>query len=210
MSPEAYKPRRPAMLEPEQAEQIPGDEDPAITTSAALTSARALLGFGDDEFTEDQVHQLGQVITTEGVDTVSALWSRSSALSLPGQLWRLYLLSEWTRRASDVVRDRYDEGVAAIRASERGANLELPDLDRTIASVRKLMSGNGIEDLPALLADSGRLLRVLAAGASYGPNWIESDSSELADSVTRRAGALLRTSDELLEGAKMAARDDYL
>ncbi|MBV7363320.1 hypothetical protein KRX54_02595 [Actinomycetaceae bacterium TAE3-ERU4] len=202
--------RRPAMLEPEVAEQIPGDEDPAITSSAALTAARALLGHSDDEFTAEQVDQLAKVIENEGVDTVSALWARSSALSLPGQMWRLYLLYMWCQRAPKVVQARYDEGIKALeeKASER--HLTLPDLGKIQEEIGKLMGGKGTADLSGLLRQAGLLMHVLAAGASYGPEWIETDRSELADIVTRRAGALLKTGDEFLAASKLAQQEGYI
>ena len=46
-------------------------------------------------------------------------------------------------------------------------------------------------------------LRALAA--SSNPVWIEDDTDELADRVTRRASALLATADELTDAARRAA-----
>ena len=47
------------------------------------------------------------------------------------------------------------------------------------------------------------LLRALAAGST--PEWIEVDTDELADRVTRRDSALTATADELAEAARRAA-----
>lgn len=202
-----YRPRRPAMLDPELAEQIPGDEDPAVTTSVATTSARALLGRGDDEFTQEQVDRLAALIHSEGVDTVSDLWSRSSALSLPGQLWRLYLLREWYRRDTDTVTTRFRDGVKAVRERPGGADVALPDLVAVMQTIEGLLTGAGVDDLPTLLAETSKVMRVLAAGVSFGPEWITSDDDELATLVTRRAGALQKTAEELADAARRGDRD---
>ncbi|OKL48625.1 hypothetical protein [Boudabousia marimammalium] len=207
MSASMNHPRRPAMLDPEVAESIPGDEDPAVTTAVALTSARALLGLGDDEFTADQVEKLAHLIKTEGVDAVSTLWARSSKLTLPGQMWRLYLVREWFRRDTDTVRSRYEEGERAIHQRPGAEDLVLPELESTMAKIEQLMTGGGVDSMVELLKATSGVMRVLAAGVSAGPEWITSDDDELADVVTRRAGALQKTAEELAEAAKLGDRE---
>ncbi|OKL46565.1 hypothetical protein BSR29_06980 [Boudabousia liubingyangii] len=210
MNHEDFQPRRPAMLDPEVAEQIPGDEDPAITTSAATTSAHALLGESDEEFTAEQVQQLAHVIQTEGVDTVSALWARSSAGSLAGQLWRLYLLKQWYDREPETIYARYHDGQKSLSEYLAKTGRHLPGLETTMQRIGDLMAGKGTSNLAALLAAAGTLMRVLAAGVCCGPEWITDDHDELADQVTTRAGALIKTSDELLAGARKAASPEGL
>ena len=79
-------PRRPAMLDAEQAENIPGAE-------VAHLVAQTLLGIEKD--TDQNVQHLRELLESGGVDTVSELWSASPANTLPGTLWRLYLVYQW-------------------------------------------------------------------------------------------------------------------
>ena len=91
MSGERRTPRRPAMLDAEDAEYIVGDEDPAQGSALAHSSAWALMGVGDDEIGPDAVRSLRDTVRAEGVDLLAPLWSRSPATTLPGAMWRLYL-----------------------------------------------------------------------------------------------------------------------
>ncbi|AOZ73329.1 hypothetical protein BK816_08615 [Boudabousia tangfeifanii] len=204
---ENRRPRRPAMLDPEVAEQIPGDEDPAITTTTAQTAARALLGWSDQEFGQEQVADLVDVIKTQGVDFAAALWSRSGYLTLPGQLWRLYLLNEWYSRDRKVLTERYEAGVKIAQA--KGLDVPSNFLTRHFATLAELFAGEGCENLPGLLKNSAILLRIFAAG-NADAQWIESDADELAALVTRRSEALLKTADEFAQGAKAAANPEFV
>ena len=113
MSQQPRPPRRPAMLEAEDAEYIIGDEDPADGAALAHTSAWALMGVGDDEFGPEAVARLRETIRTEGTDVVADMWSRSPEFTLPGALWRLYLLAEWYREDRVPVELRFEEGRGA-------------------------------------------------------------------------------------------------
>ena len=83
-------PRRPAMLDAARAAWIPGP--PA---AVAPTAAWALMGVGDETFTDADVARLRETVRTSGVDTIAHVWSRSPEFTLPGALWRVYLLHEW-------------------------------------------------------------------------------------------------------------------
>ena len=58
-------PRRPAMLDAARAETIIGDEDPASLAAVAHTAAWALMGIGDDSFTDEDVARSGEAAVSE-------------------------------------------------------------------------------------------------------------------------------------------------
>ena len=195
---QSFTPRRPAMLSFEDAERlIQGDDDPAATTQLATTSARALIGLNDEEFDAHAVANLVTTINSEGVDVVASLWERSPEFTLPGALWRLYLFNEWFRRDPDVVRQRFDEGLAAPYRHGIDDNTHIPPLDTVINSIDEVMHARLSGSLADLLRASAIVMRVLASGATFGSTWIRSDRDRLATLVTRRAGALLATANEL-------------
>ena len=103
-------PRRPAMLDAARADAIIGDEDPAATAAVAHTAAWALMGVGDETFTDADVARLRETVRTSGVDTIAHVWSRSPEFTLPGALWRVYLLHEWYHRDPLLVAERYADG----------------------------------------------------------------------------------------------------
>ncbi len=106
-------PRRPAMLDAARAEAIVGDEDPASLSAVAHTAAWALMGIGDETFSDEAVARLRETVRARGVDTIAHVWSRSPEFTLPGALWRVYLLHEWYHRDPILVAERYAEGSRA-------------------------------------------------------------------------------------------------
>ncbi len=198
--------RRPAMLEPEQAEEIIGDEDPAEGSELAHTTAWALMGVPNADFDEFTVEKLRETVRTKGVDVVAEAWSRSPEFTLPGALWRVYLVCQWHQMNPDVLQERYAEGKATMEAQGVANDDTVPDLDEVIRADEGLLAGYATEDnLAPVFEANADLLRVLAAGVTHGPKWIEDDRHELAHPVTRRADALIATALELDESARQAA-----
>jgi hypothetical protein len=195
--------RRPAMLDPAEAELIEGDEDPAMRSEVAHTTAQALVR-GGREGAEDAelVRRLVHLVDTEGLDAIAALWSRSPHTTLPGTLWRLYLLREWVRRDPVAVADRYRLGLDRAEVAGAVAGVAEPPGPEEVCDVcDKVLSGLFDGDLAVALERAAAFLRVLATGSAMHADWIEEDDDDLAFRVTRRAGALLTTAEELEEAA---------
>ena len=182
-------PRRPAMLDAEQAENIPGAEDGAISSEVAHLVAQTLLGI--EKESDDKVQRLRQLLESGGVDTVSELWSNSPAGTLPGTLWRLYLVYQWYLRDPQLVNKRFQQGLATQKIGEVFSR------DHCEKSVAALMdklaelwrAETSIAQLAPLLERTSDFLKVLASGVSA--DWIKDARDELADPVTLRPEALL-------------------
>lgn len=197
--------KRPASLDQAEAEAIEGDEDPAAESEIAHTTAWALLGVPNADFDEKAVKKLQESVRSEGVDIIAAAWGRSPAFTLPGALWRIYLLWQWHQMNPEVLQDRYDEGIAAMR--EQGLDVDgQPPLAEVIRGTEGVLAGYANEDdLAAVLEASAGAMRVMASGIRFGPEWITDEGHVLAHTVTRRPKALLDTADELEESARQAA-----
>lgn len=208
------RPRRPAILDPQDAEQIWGDSDPALTSEAAHATANAVL-YGPSHLSADEplAERVGRIIDAEGLDEIAGLWSRSPATTLPGALWRLYLLRAWLERDPETITMRFRAGTgetapAAVRepadddATPRDAVLAPQPgvLDERLAN---LFTGTSEIELADLLEQSAAFLRVLADGASSELGWRTHDE-EAARPVTGRTGALSATAGELREAAVRA------
>nr|WP_156253246.1 hypothetical protein [Pseudactinotalea terrae] len=193
------------MLSPEQAEAIVGDVDPAVRSEAAHTTATAIV-HGGRAASDDAalVERLVSLVDTEGIDTVAALWADSPAETLPGALWRLYLLREWTRRDPRTIAERYQLGVA--RAEVAGAVAGVADAPgpeeiRTLADA--VLSGVFRGDLDVALERAGAFCRVLATGSALDADSVATSSGHAATRITRHAGALLGTAEELEQAAAL-------
>ena len=142
---------------------------------------------------------------TRGVDTIAHVWSRSPEFTLPGALWRVYLLHEWYHRDPLLVAERYADGMRAPIIQGLEAPVELRPLNLIMEEIDSLLRGDLTDDdLEYVLAQASRAMRVLAAGEA-GALWIEDPSDPLAHRVTMRHSALLVTADELDVAAREAA-----
>ncbi|MDR3201912.1 MAG: hypothetical protein LBT54_02055, partial [Bifidobacteriaceae bacterium] len=124
---EPRKFRRPAMLDPRLADDLPGDVDPAVRSELAHETAGALVARARAEAGEDPavVERLLRLVETEGIDAVASMWAQAPAETLPGALWRLYLLREWVR-SDPTLADRYRLGVTRARVQEVVAGAAQP------------------------------------------------------------------------------------
>lgn len=195
-------PRRPAMLDAEQAENIPGAEDGARSSEVAHLVAQTLVGIEKDS--DQNVQHLRELLESGGVDTVSELWSALPANTLPGTLWRLYLVYQWYLRDPDLVNERFQQGLSALEIGEAAP------VERSEKSVSTLMAElaalwqakTSITGLGHLLDKVADFLHVLASGVSA--EWIKNARDELADPVTLRPQALLQTASDLKLSARIA------
>lgn len=194
---------RPAMLPPDAADSIVGDIDPGLRSEAAHTAAAAIVHRGREGSDDDAlVQRLVRLVDTEGLDTVAALWADSPPGTLPGALWRLYALREWTRRDPHTIAERYRLGVerAEVAGAVAGvAQWPGPEEIRTTADA--VLSGVFRGDLDVALERAGAFCRVLATGAALDADVLAPEADARATRVTRDAGALLGTAEDLEHAA---------
>ena len=237
---------RPARLDPETAESIEGAADTASSSELAHRAAQALIGgrpsagghSGDPDVSSDAgaSDDLGEWITrpgvvaavaSHGVDTVAELWADSPATTLPGTLWRLFLVREWIRRDPALVARRYATVIDLSALSDDAANADnadnadggalsrfeaaraearpVPSPEDLRAALDRVLAGQtgDVVSLTPILRTTAAFLRALAVGSDAV--WIDDDADELADRVTRRDSALLATAAELAEASRRAA-----
>lgn len=202
---ERNHPRRPASLHEKDAELIWGDSDPALTSEAAHGTAKAVLAgrrgsSGSESEATALAGRVGEIVDAEGLDEIAALWSRSPASTLPGALWRLYLVRAWLQRDPETIAIRFRDGAATAEQ----ADAEPPAaVDALLA---KLFAGTEESGVASALDRVAVFLRVLAAGAQNESGWVTHDD-ETARPVTGRHSALTATADELSEAAALARTD---
>ncbi|MFC4556257.1 hypothetical protein [Georgenia faecalis] len=200
------RPRRPAMLDAQTADRIVGDVDPALRSEAAHTTAAVLLRRGRDG-AEDRalVDRLIALVDAEGLDVVAALWAQSPARTLPGALWRLYLLREWVRRDPRTIAERFRLGMQRAEVAGVIAGVaDPPGPDEVRGTADAVLAGVYEGDLDVALDRAASFFRVVATGAALDADWIADSDDDLARQVTRRAGALLATAEELEAAADLA------
>lgn len=87
------RPARPGQLDQMMADNIAGGADPAQINEMSHASAAALLDRVHHTQDAELVERVLTLVDREGVDVIAELWSSAEPDSLPGILWRLYLLA---------------------------------------------------------------------------------------------------------------------
>lgn len=190
------------MLTEERAERIVGDIDPATRSEVAHTTAEAIVSGGRAEAGDAElVTRLITLVDTEGIDVVAGMWADSPASTLPGILWRLYLLREWTKQEGELMAVHYRLGATNAQVDEVIAGLAaLPGPQDVREGADAVLSGVFRGDLAVTLERAGAFCRVMATGAAFDA---DSHDGAQASRLTRYASQLLGRAEEFEKAASM-------
>lgn len=192
------------MLDPRDADEIPGELDPALRGEIAHTTAAAIVHRARASEDPVVVERLVRLVEDEGLDVVAALWADSSADTLPGALWRLYVLREWVRRDPATIAERFRLGVSAVPVHEVVAGVVTPTgPDDVRALADAVLSGVFAGDLAVALERGAAFCRVLAVGAAFDADYVDQVDADHALQMTRGAASLVRTAEELEHAANL-------
>ena len=105
---------RPVRMPANRFEAVQGGEDPAVLVRSAHETATALVARVRADPDPEVVERLVAFAEREGIDAVAELWSRAAPATLPGALWRLYLMREMIRHDAAGIALAFERGVARL------------------------------------------------------------------------------------------------
>lgn len=186
-------------------ESFVGGIDPAESSRIAHETAMALLSRVRHDPDPDVVDRLISYTDEHGIDTIAELWSRATPRSLPGALWRIYLLRLMIREdphESSFLFQRGSEIIGTIDPVVAGASVPTgPDEIITLADqiLRGLFEG----DFAVALERAAAFCRVSAAGSASLAD--DADAAEPARSaeLTTRALRLSTLAHDLTSCARL-------
>ena len=186
-----------------------GSTDPAEVSRAAHATASALLGRVREAPSDEVVERLVAFTDTHGIDTLAELWSHSPATSLPGTLWRLYLLQLMVRDDARTAALLYERGrVARDTADAVIAGAPTPaGPEELISLVDEILRGVFAGDFAIALDRAASFCRVEAAGAADLADDYDLSEPERAAAFTTRALRLDTYASELTTSAALWRRD---
>lgn len=185
--------------------------DPAVARRIAHDTARGLVARVRESGDPEVLDRVVGFTDEHGLDAVAELWARSSPRSLPGALWRVYLLRTMIRQDPAGVALLFQRGTEVLRTIDplvAGAPSPAgPDevLDLSDRILRGVFDG----DLADALERAAAFCRVEAAGAASVADDQDAASPERSSELTTRAARLATIAEELAVCARMA-RDDSL
>lgn len=186
-------------------DNIVGAHDPAEETRIAHATASALLARVRADETGMSLDRLVAFTDEHGIDEIAELWSKAPSRTLPGALWRLYVLQLAIHGDAQTAALLYERGrveLASADAVIAGAPTpadpaELVDLIDTI--LRGAFSG----DFAVALDRAAAFCRVQASGATHLADDYEATESSRASELTRRALRLSTFAQDLAAAAAL-------
>jgi hypothetical protein len=204
-------PRRPAFFTPLSMDSRGGSPslDPARVTEVAHETAAVIVKTGRAAHDPELTSKLVSLADDLGLSTIAELWADRPARTLPGALWRLYVLREWVSRDAVGASADYAAGIrfadvphVVAGVAEPTGPLELQELTDAI------LTGVFEGDLAIALERASGFCRVVAAGRAQRADDSDARDPQWGSAQTRRAASLLTTADDLEACARLWRMDD--
>lgn len=198
-----FRHHKPKPMEPVDFAAVIGGEDPAQITEAAHVSAQLLIDSSqsaEDQAVKDAIMALAQ---EHGVELLAQMWASAAAVSLPGALWRLYVLhTALTRQPAELAR-YFREGKPYADVSAVVAGVVEPPGAKEITTVsNEILSGLFQQDLDVALDRAAAFCVVVSAGQRAIADRSEHDDPATATHLYEQSHRLRRTAHELADAAR--------
>jgi hypothetical protein len=189
---------KPTQYSGDKFDTYEGGQDPAQILRVAHDTAHALVNRARENDDPEVLDRLIAYTDEHGIDAIAELWARSSPRSLPGALWRIYLVRLLIRQDP--------EGTALL--FQRGSEV-LQTIDPVVAGAplpigpAEILRGVFVGDFGVALERAAAFCRVSAAGATSVADDADFVSDERAAELTARADRFATTADEFSACARL-------
>lgn len=182
--------------------QIAGGEDPERISELAHTTAASLLDRVHRTQDPQVVARVLTLVDTEGVDLVAELWSHAEPDSLPGVLWRLYMLRTWMHRNRDSISRLWRVGEPVATAASAIAGVDQAPTEDDIARIAdSILSGAFTGDFAVALERASAFCDVVCAGLRT-----EARLRTMTARLMHNAASLQHTANDFRHGASLWRR----
>lgn len=158
------KPRRPSCHDPAALEALGERHDPIAKLHAAHETAAALVRVGRAAQDPDVTRRLVSLVDEVGLATLADLWAERPAASLPGALYRLYVLREWVRLDAAGVAREYEAGVRFTEPNHAVAGADPAGPQEVVRVADEILQGVFAGDFAVALERAAAFAHVVAAG----------------------------------------------
>ncbi len=196
---------KPTQYSNDKFDSYVGGDDPAAIMRAAHDTAHALVARARQNTDPAVLERLVAFTDENGIDAIAELWARSSPRSLPGALWRIYLMRLLIRQdpaGSSLLFQRGSEVLQTIDVVVAGATMPTAPEDIT-ALADQILRGLFTGDFAIALDRAAAFCRVTAAGATSLADDSELIDPDRATQLTARAARLAQTATEFSSCAKL-------
>ncbi|WP_455905304.1 DNA-directed RNA polymerase subunit beta [Microbacterium sp.] len=184
-------------------DNIVGSHDPAEETRVAHATASALLTRVRADESGVSADRLVAFTDEHGIDEIAELWSKAPSRTLPGALWRLYLLQLAIHGDPHTAALLYERGrveLASVDSVIAGAPVPA-NPDELVALIDTILRGAFRGDFAVALDRAAAFCRVQASGATHAADDYEPTEPSRASELTTRALRLSSCAQDLSAAA---------
>ncbi|RWZ49864.1 DNA-directed RNA polymerase subunit beta [Labedella phragmitis] len=196
---------KPTMFPTSVFEAYQGGIDPAESSRIAHETSHALLSRVRADPDAEIVDRLVAYTDEHGIDAIAELWSRASARSLPGALWRIYLLRVLIRQDPVSTSFYFERGVAVSSTIDPiVAGAEAPTgPDEITVLADQILRGLFEGDFAVALDRAAAFCRVTGAGCTSVADDLDVTEPVRSTELTRRALRYSSIAGELTSCARL-------
>jgi len=173
-------------------DNLVGSADSAEALRAAHATASALLTRAREDASGESAERLIAFTAEHGIDDIAELWAAAPAVSLPGALWRLYLLQlaiHTDPQTSALLYERGRVELASADAVVAGAPVPATP-EEIIELIDTILRGVFRGDFSVALDRAAAFCRVQVSGATHLADDYETTEPDRATDLTKRARRL--------------------
>ena len=196
------RPARPGQLDQMMADNIAGGADPAQINEMSHASAAALLDRVHHTQDAELVERVLTLVDREGVDVIAELWSSAEPDSLPGILWRLYLLRTWMRKNRESIARLWRAGEPVATTASAIAGVDQAPTEDDIAHIADSILAGAFTDVVALGLRIEARNMIARLKAAEGSDSSDSGISAMEKQVRTKSSRLMHTAGNLFVTAK--------
>jgi len=196
---------KPTMFPGGLFEIFEGGVDPAESSRVTHETASALLARVRHEPDPGVVDRLVAYTDVHGIAAIAELWSHATARSLPGALWRIYLLRLMVRESPHETSYFYQRGSEVIQTIDPVvAGASAPTGPEEVGALAdQILRGVFEGDFAVALDRAAAFCRVSAAGCTDVANDLEPVEPARSTVLTQRALRLSQLALELTSCARL-------
>lgn len=173
-----------------------GGSDPAELAAAGHRIATLLVRGPRNDADQGLVDRVLHLADEEGLGAIADLWAPAPPDSLPGVLWRLYLLRTWVHRQPDQAAREYAAGKAYAPVHEVLAGVvDPPGPEEVIALVDTVVRGIVGDDFDVTLDRAASFAHIVGVGRAQLDSGDPHSAAKLVDTAVhlRRAAEMERS-----------------
>ncbi|GAB3125085.1 DNA-directed RNA polymerase subunit beta [Glaciibacter psychrotolerans] len=196
---------KPTQFSGSKFESFTGGEDPAQISRVAHETAEAILSRVRNDPDPAIVERLVAYTDEHGIDAVAELWSRATPRSLPGALWRIYLIRLLIRQDPTGTAYLYQRGAeVAVTIDPVVAGAPTPTgPDEIIALANEILRGVFTGDFAVALDRAAAFCRVIAMGCTSVADDSDAAAPARSSELTTRALRFSTVAQEFTSSARL-------